>query len=171
MAIKLLLGAALALAARRSLEAGAGQQAAVPAFVPGTIDGMTMMSAPIEPSWIIEGAPEARLAEHSKSADDASATAVWDCTAGTFRWYFGWDETVVIVEGDVHITAEDGQVSTLSAGDIGYFRAGTWATWKVDRYVRKVAFVRRPFPNLVVTAMKLKKALRGGADGGSGLAA
>ena len=169
MAIKLLLGAAMAMAARPSFKES-GSESAPSAFVPGTIEDMTMKPAPIEPSWVIEGNPEARLSEHSKSADDASATAVWDCTAGTFRWYFGWDETVVILEGEVHVTAEDGHTRTLSAGDLGYFRAGTWATWKVDNYVRKVAFVRRPFPNLMVAAMKLKKLLRGDASG-SGLAA
>ena len=105
-----------------------------------------MQPAPINPEWIIAGEPVARMADHSKSADRASYTALWDCTAGTFRWFFAWDETVNILEGDVHVTAEDGAIHMLRAGDVAYFKAGTWATWRVDNYVRKVAFLRRPFP-------------------------
>lgn len=169
MALKLLMAAALAIAARRRAEKP-GQAEPPPAFVAGRTGLMAMKPAPIDPSWIVEGAPEARLSEHSKSFDGASVTAVWDCTAGIFRWHFGWDETVVILEGEVHVTAEDGSERVLAAGDIAYFKAGTWATWRIETYVRKVAFVRRPFPGLMVAAMKLKRALKGGAPA-AGLAA
>lgn len=169
MPLKLLMAAALAIAAKRGIEEQAAAEPP-PVFVADGIARMCMKAAPIDPSWIIEGAPQARLSEHSKSFDGASATAVWDCTAGAFRWYFGWDETVVILEGSVHVTAEDGTERVLSAGDIAYFKAGTWATWRIETYVRKVAFVRRPFPSLMVAAMKLKRALKGG-DQAAGLAA
>ena len=169
MPLKLLMAAALAIAARgRTVEIA--QDAPAPVFVANGIEKMRMNDAPIEPSWIVDGEPKARLSEHSKSFDGASVTAVWDCTAGTFRWFFGWDETVVILEGSVHVTAECGTQRTISAGDIAYFKAGTWATWQVDNYVRKVAFVRRPFPSLHEAAMKLKKAISGGAPA-AGLAA
>ena len=169
MPLKLLVAAAMAITAKRRMDEQERAEPA-PAFVADGVARMVMKDAPIEPAWVIDGAPHARLAEHSKSHDEASATAVWDCTAGTFRWFFGWDETVVILEGSVHITAEDGTQRLLSAGDIAYFKAGTWATWNIDQYVRKVAFVRRPFPNLMVAAMKLKRAFKGG-DPASGLAA
>lgn len=120
---------------------------------------MDMQPAPINPDWIIAGEPIARMADHSKSADRAAYTALWDCTAGTFRWFFAWDETVHILEGDVHVTAEDGSVHMLSAGDVAYFKAGTWATWRVDSYVRKVAFLRRPFPAPIAFAYRLKNKL------------
>ncbi|WP_421363213.1 cupin domain-containing protein [Agrobacterium rosae] len=120
---------------------------------------MLMQPAPINPDWIIAGEPVARMADHSKSADRAAYTALWDCTAGTFRWFFAWDETVHILEGDVHVTAEDGSVHLLQAGDVAYFKAGTWATWRVDTYVRKVAFLRRPFPAPIAFAYRLKNKL------------
>lgn len=160
MPLKLLVAAALAITAKRRVDKQDGTEPA-PVFVADGVAQMTMKDAPIEPGWVIAGTPSARLSEHSKSHDEASATAVWDCTAGTFRWFFGWDETVVILDGSVHVTAEDGTQRLLSAGDIAYFKAGTWATWQIDTYVRKVAFVRRPFPNLIVAAMKLKRALKG----------
>ena len=80
-----------------------------------------MQPKPIEPSWVLAGNPQARLSLHSRAYDDQATTAIWDCTAGTFRWYFGWDETVMILEGEVHITAEDGSERTLKAGDIAVF--------------------------------------------------
>ncbi|NTF06294.1 cupin domain-containing protein [Agrobacterium rubi] len=120
---------------------------------------MDMQPAPINPDWIIAGDPQARMADHSRSGDRAAYTALWDCTAGTFRWFFAWDETVHILEGGVHVTAEDGSVHHLNAGDVAYFKAGTWATWRVDTYVRKVAFLRRPFPAPIAFAYRLKNKL------------
>lgn len=117
---------------------------------------MRMKPAPIEPEWILEGTPFARISEHSQSADNAGMTALWDCTAGTFRWYFAWDETVMILEGEVHVTDESGVERLVKAGDIAYFAGKTWATWRIDTYVRKIAFLRRPFPASVAFAMKLK---------------
>jgi len=117
-----------------------------PAVHSSSVDTLELASAPIKPVWILEGNPEARSHEHSASADLSASTAVWDSTAGTFRWYFGWDETVYILEGDVDVTDEDGKTIKLVKGDIAYFRGGTWVTWKIDHYVKKVAFMRRPLP-------------------------
>ncbi|MET0360107.1 MAG: cupin domain-containing protein [Pararhizobium sp.] len=124
---------------------------------------LPMLPSPINPDWIVAGAPVARLAEHSRSHDDAAVTAMWDCTAGEFNWYFGWDETVVILEGEVHVTAEDGTETTLRAGDIGFFNGGTWANWRIETYVRKIAFCRKKFPEPVVMAYRLRDLLRGEA--------
>jgi uncharacterized cupin superfamily protein len=115
-------------------------------FLANVANEMELQSSPINPNWIISGKPHARSAEQSRTKDRASCTAVWDCTAGQFRWFFGWDETVYILEGSVTVATEDGGLSVLREGDIGYFKAGTWATWHVETYVKKVAFMRRPFP-------------------------
>lgn len=131
-----------------------------PPVVAAHSDHLALKPAPIKPEWIIRGTPVARIADHSTSTDEASSTAVWDCTAGEFRWYFGWDETVVIQEGEVHVTAEDGSERLLKAGDIAYFRGGTWATWRVDNYVRKIAFLRKPFPEPLATLYRIRNALR-----------
>ena len=107
---------------------------------------VTLMAAPINPAWILAGAPHVRSIEVSRSADGASNTMIWDCTAGTFRWYFGVDETVHIMDGEVIVSDDSGNTRTLRAGDIGFFPAGTWMTWRVETYVRKVAFLRHPLP-------------------------
>ncbi|RKE86498.1 cupin domain-containing protein [Rhizobium sp. AG855] len=134
----------------------------LPPVVAAHGDNLALKAAPINPDWIIRGTPLARIGQHSTSTDEASSTAVWDCTAGEFRWFFGWDETVVIQEGEVHVTGEDGSQRLLQAGDIAYFRGGTWATWRVDAYVRKVAFLRKPFPGPLATLYRLRNALRQG---------
>lgn len=134
--------------------------APTPVFVAASPDMIEMKPSPIEPSWVIAGDPQARAGAHSKADDQFAATGVWDCTAGTFRWYFGWDETVVILEGQVLVTAADGTQRLLTAGDIAYFKGGTWATWHIDSYLRKIAFLRKPFPAPISKLYRLKNALR-----------
>jgi uncharacterized protein len=153
-----MVAGAIAVAARRSSERPFARERVT--TVCKRISDLKMRDAPIEPDWIVEGSPVARAADHVRTADDASFSAVWDCTAGTFRWYFHWDETVVILEGEVHVTAEDGSSYTLKAGDMGYFAARSWSTWHVENYVKKVAFIRRPFPSPVAALYRLKDALR-----------
>jgi uncharacterized cupin superfamily protein len=54
--------------------------------------------SPIEPSWIIEGNPEARSHVLWTSADGAARTLIWSCSGGKFNWYYDFDETIVILE-------------------------------------------------------------------------
>ncbi|MCF3640808.1 cupin domain-containing protein [Rhizobium sp. TRM95111] len=166
MSIKFMLASAVGMAIRSvPLLPGSARR-----LVASSTDALEMTPAPIEPSWILAGNPEARLALHSRAYDDQATTAVWDCTAGTFRWYFGWDETVIVLEGEVHVTAEDGSERTLRAGDIAYFPGKSWATWHIDTYVRKIAFCRKEFPAPVSMAYRLRDLLRSSQDRG-GLAA
>ncbi|MDP9807414.1 putative cupin superfamily protein [Rhizobium tibeticum] len=169
MGMQMMLASMVAMAAR-VVPFPSLPQATPKRFVAKSGDNFVMRSTPINPDWIISGNPQARTGEHSRSHDDAALTAIWDCTAGEFRWFFYWDETVMILEGEVHILAEDGTERTLGAGDVAFFAAGTWASWRVDKYVRKVAFLRKPFPKPVALAYRLRSLLRGDAPK-SGIAA
>lgn len=140
-----------------------------PAFVSGRTGQMLFEPAPIDPTWILKGNPVASIARHSQSGDEAASTAVWDCTAGEFRWYFGWDETVYILDGQVEVTSDDGTVQVLNPGDIAYFKGGTWATWKIETHLRKIAFLRRPFPKPIALAYRLRNLLRGQKASRAGL--
>lgn len=111
-----------------------------------SFDDIVMNPAPIEPTWVISGEPTARSGNHSHNIDGWASTNIWDCTAGRFRWHFGWEETVMILEGEVHVTNEAGYTHVLTAGSIGYFPGGTWWTWEVPNYVRKIAFCRALVP-------------------------
>ena len=110
------------------------------------LDPAGLLPAPIPPEWVIDGAPVARMAEIARSVDGTSTTAHWDCTAGTFRWYFGIEEVVQVLEGEVEVTDDAGKATVLRAGDVAVMPANRWMVWRVDRYVRKVAHCRYPVP-------------------------
>lgn len=112
--------------------------------------------SPIEPGWILDGFPEARTAEWSRSVDGTTTTNVWDCTAGRFRWYFSVDEIVHIMDGSVTISSDDHPPRTLVAGDAALFRAGTWSEWHVDEYVRKHAILRQHLPTSLTLVLKVR---------------
>lgn len=107
-------------------------------------ENVPLQSSPIHPDWVVSGQPQARAGSHSKNVDGWAETMHWDCTAGKFRWHFGWEETVVILEGSVSVTDASNKTTTLRAGDVAYFPADSWFTWEVETYVRKIAFCRRP---------------------------
>ncbi|MFC3206186.1 cupin domain-containing protein [Aquamicrobium soli] len=115
-------------------------------IVAANVDAIAMQPAPINPDWILEGTPVARVGDIVKSTDRTTNSAVWDCTAGTFNWHFGIDETVHILDGEVEVSAAGFGKRVLRAGDVALFRAGTTARWHVPVYVRKIAFCRHPLP-------------------------
>ena len=126
----------------------------------------TLEPAPIPADWVIDGAPQARASELARSPDGTCTLATWDCTAGTFHWYFNIEETIHILEGEVLVQGEDGRHALLRAGDVAVMPANTWMVWHVERYVRKLAICRfpvpRPFGWLVrrVQQVRTKLALR-----------
>ena len=87
MPLKLLLAGMASMALMAPNRRADGQ----PPVIAANADHLALKAAPINPDWIIRGTPLARIGEHSQGADEASLTAVWDCTAGEFRWYFDWD--------------------------------------------------------------------------------
>jgi len=98
--------------------------------------------SPIEPSWIIEGNPEARSHRLSASADGAATTLIWSCTEGKFNWYYDVDETIMILEGSIVLESDGMPPKRYVAGDWIFFRDGAHAKWHVEGYVKKVAFCR-----------------------------
>lgn len=116
--------------------------------------------APINPAWIVDGAPTARAAEVSRSDDGSSTTMVWDCTRGTFDWYYAIDETLYILEGSFTLDEGTPDERRVQAGDMVFFPAGSHARWNVDFYVRKVAFLRRTLPKPLVKLLTVRRWLR-----------
>jgi uncharacterized cupin superfamily protein len=119
---------------------------------------------PLDPSSIIEGTPLARSATLTRSADQTAFTMVWDCSAGVFRWYYSFDETLHVLEGSALIDDGHSPPRMIGPGDVVFFPAGATAVWRVDRYIRKVAFCRKALPapiGAVLRALRgAKKALR-----------
>jgi hypothetical protein len=115
---------------------------------------MELQSAPINPSWILEGTPAARNRLIAPSTDRFGWTMLWDCTAGKFNWHYTIDETVHIIEGSVTVTAADGTTFTLTPGDIAFFPSGSTAHWHVENYVRKVAYCQKPVPSIFALPLR-----------------
>jgi uncharacterized protein len=118
-----------------------------------------MASCPINPAWVIEGAPVARNFVLSRSLDNSSTTLLWDCTKGVFNWHYDIDETVYVLEGSVVVVDDNGVEHHLGPGDHALFRAGSHAVWRVEDYVRKVAFCRNPLPAPVMFAVRVVRKL------------
>jgi uncharacterized cupin superfamily protein len=127
-----------------------------------------LQPSPIEPSWVLEGNPIARIFPLSATSDGLSWTVLWDCTAGRFNWFYGFDESVHILEGSVVIRDEDGVAHNLSAGDTIFFPRGAHAVWTVETYVRKIAFCRNPLPGPIRFANRLYYGLKRALGRGSG---
>ena len=125
------------------------------------------VAAPIRASWILAGAPEARIALLSRSADGTAGTYYWDCTAGRFNWYYTFDETLHILEGSVSLKAPSGSSRVAVAGDTIFFPAGSQAEWTVDTYIRKLAFCRTPLPSYLISARDMGRKLKSLVNGGN----
>lgn len=121
------------------------------------LDDVVLQPSPIDPGWIIEGAPVARSGRWSCSPDSTTSMWVWDCTAGRFNWYFDCDETIHVIEGEVIVSSDGDAPRTLRAGDAALFYAGSRTEWHVPKYVRKHAILR---PHIVGPALFVHKAFR-----------
>jgi uncharacterized protein len=120
--------------------------------------------SPIEPSWIIEGYPEARSHMLWTSADGTAQTLIWACTEGKFDWYYDFDETIVILEGSIVLESEGMPPKRYGVGEAIFFREGAHAKWHVEDYVKKIAFCRQTTAfgfAFVIRAVNKLKSLRG----------
>ncbi len=129
------------------------------AFLTGDARRRDLDDMPITPGDVIEGAPVARATCLTSSDDGKVSTHLWDCTAGRFHWTFGVDEIVHILDGEVHVTGDDGHTAILRTGDVGHFPYGSHTIWDVPEYVRKLAVHRSPnrsLPRKVAGRLKAK---------------
>ena len=122
------------------------------------LDDVALEPSPIEPTWILDGTPIARDGRWSQSLDGTTTHWVWDCTAGTFNWYFPLEETVQILEGEATVSSADQPPRTLRTGDAAVFQAHTWAQWHVPDYVRKHAIPRPHTPRPIRILMRVHRA-------------
>src|ERR1700691_1374400 len=112
-------------------------------------DSANFSLSPINPEWILEGKPVARIELLSSSVDGNANTYYWDCTAGRFNWFYSFDETLHILEGSVTLKFPDGQSRHAAAGDVVFFPVGSRAEWTFDSYIRKLAFCRTALPHFL----------------------
>jgi uncharacterized cupin superfamily protein len=101
---------------------------------------------PIDQAQITAGNPVARGAVLTQSADKKVTSGLWTCEPGEFDFQFAWDEFVHILEGEVTLTEEGGDIITLRPGDAAHFPFGVKCHWKVTKAVRKFFVLRTPEP-------------------------
>ncbi|WP_298964916.1 cupin domain-containing protein [uncultured Methylobacterium sp.] len=126
----------------------------VPPIVYSPTD-VPLVPAPINPGWIRAGTPQARNTVLSRSEDETTSTILWDCTAGEFVWHYDIDETIYFLEGAAIIGDATNPPRRFVAGDVLFLPKGAVADWKVESYVRKVAFCRRVQPRIVGQALRV----------------
>lgn len=95
--------------------------------------------APIDPSWILEGTPQARSRSLVLSSDRTIGAILWDCTAGRFDWHYGTDEVIQILDGEAELTFPSGTVTVVRPGDMIYFPGAQIVRFNVPTYIRKIA--------------------------------
>jgi len=115
---------------------------------------------PIEPSWIIEGRPDATWCVLSSSADGLASTMVWHCTEGKFNWYYDFDETILILEGAIVLESDTMPPTRYGPGDVIFFKDGAHARWHVEGFVKKLAFCRKTQPVWLGFALRVFLKLR-----------
>jgi uncharacterized protein len=122
--------------------------------------------APIDPSWVIDGNPQARARQLYKSLDRQVWTVVWECTEGRFNWHYGCDETILILEGSIVLESDSLPPTRYGVGDSILFRRGAHVRWHVEGYVKKLAVCHRVLPSpltfIVRSLGALKRALTSG---------
>ena len=61
---------------------------------------------------------------------------IWSCEPSEFDWYYDEKETCYILEGDVTVKTDQGEVR-FGAGDLVVFPKGLKCVWSVAEAVRK----------------------------------
>lgn len=138
---------------------GFAEHAYYVAGIPTTMDAavpadVVLKPAPINKDWVLEGNPKTEAAEVAHSADGFMQVYVWRTTASRFNWFYNFDESITILDGDVFITDESGHERHLEAGDVAFFPFGAKTTWRVPDHLRKIAVIKRPVPGVVASTVR-----------------
>lgn len=78
-----------------------------------------------------------KITQDEMKALDIVSWPIWSKEPSTFPWSYSEKETAYIIEGDVTVTAEDGESITFSAGDLVTFNKGLSCTWHVKSPLKK----------------------------------
>src|SRR5689334_1963909 len=114
----------------------------MPEMVTGSVNAPQLPSSPLRPEQILSGTPKTGSLLLGVSPDGNLSFNLWDCTAGSFRWWYRSDEIIHVLDGSATITPEGGPARTVKAGDVVYFQRGLVADWVVDNYIKKLAVHR-----------------------------
>lgn len=105
-----------------------------------------LSSWPLPVEWVLSGDPAPAGTVLSRSDDSRIIRGVWECTPGTFKWVFSYDETLVVVEGRASVELDTGDTIELEPGVLAFFGRGHEATWTVHETLRKAFHADSPEP-------------------------
>jgi uncharacterized cupin superfamily protein len=72
----------------------------------------------------------------SQETEKMKSMPIWTCDISEFDWHYDTEETCLIIEGEVEIKCDAGDVS-FAAGDYVVFPKGLSCVWKVKQPVKK----------------------------------
>ena len=101
---------------------------------------------PLPKEILLSGEPQASGTVLSKSADARVVRGLWDCTPGSFRWNWSYDETIVVVSGRATVVLDDGRRVELNPGDMAFFERGQGSVWTIHAPFRKGFHADSPEP-------------------------
>lgn len=108
------------------------------------VEPKPLLAFDVDPAWVMSGQPRFRARETRRSPDGRAVAGLWECDGpSTFRWTFGLDETVHLLEGRVEVSYQ-GRQFVLLPGDTATFHAGTQAIWHVPQHARKAYALHYP---------------------------
>lgn len=120
-----------------------------------------LSDAPINPDFIVEGAPVARAHLLVRGTFGLTRTVIWDCTAGKFNWVYDFDETCYFTEGEAIIDDGVNGPRKITPGDVAFFPKGSTANWHVENYIKKIAFCQPVMPDFAGRALGVLRFLNG----------
>lgn len=101
---------------------------------------------PLPDALVTEGTPRTSGKVLSQSADGCIVRGIWECTPGSFRWEWSYDETIVVISGHATVHVDGGAVVELLPGDLAFFERGQSALWTTHATFRKAFHADSPVP-------------------------
>ena len=77
------------------------------------------------------------LSEKEILEKEVRSWPTWSCEVSEFPWEYIEQESCYILEGQVDITTEDGEIVSIGPGDFVIFPRGLKCEWKVRQSVLK----------------------------------
>lgn len=102
-------------------------------------------ASPLPQEEILEGSGLARCRFTAESEDEGACSGFWSCEPGRYEFYFGYDEFVYLIEGELTVVDSDGHRFPMKAGDTAHFPQGCTTIWEITQKMTKYFVARSPF--------------------------
>jgi uncharacterized cupin superfamily protein len=94
---------------------------------------------------IVDGVQIGEFRQVETAAENALEAGLWRSAPSVEDYVFEVDEVFLVLEGSAEIDLPDtGETISMSAGDIGYFDAGTRSVWRISEPFKKFVVLARP---------------------------